>query len=296
MQPLPHIPVMISNITEILNDFKNKKVIDCTFGFGGYSKEFLRLGANVLAIDQDPNVYAYAEILEKEYKNFTFSSGNFSNIYNIAKSNNYMPADYVVMDIGVSSMQIDTPERGFSFMHDGPLDMRMSASGRSAYDVVNSYRENDLADVIYQYGGEKKSRRIAAKIVAERKISKIDTTSRLANIVRSCVKKSFKNPIDPATRTFQAIRIEVNSELDALKEGLKNAKDVIGENGKIAVVTFHSLEDRIVKHYFRELAQSGDFKLLTKKPILPNNEEINLNPRSRSAKLRVIEKTSRGES
>lgn len=285
-----HIPVLMNEVIAYAQPLSNKKYIDCTFGFGGYSKALLENGALVLGIDQDPNVSPYVDVLKSKHKNFKFSYGNFKDITTIAMKNDFIPADGIVMDIGVSSMQIDNAERGFSFQKDGPLDMRMSAEGKSAYDVVNYYREADLADIIYYYGGERKSRQIASKIVRERKINKIDTTFKLANIVRSCVRKSFKNPIDPATRTFQAIRIEVNKELDVLKEALQSASKIIRLGGKIIVVTFHSLEDGIVKHYFKELASTKNYKIHTKKPIIASNEEIVSNPRSRSAKLRVIEK------
>ncbi|MBN9543786.1 MAG: 16S rRNA (cytosine(1402)-N(4))-methyltransferase RsmH [Alphaproteobacteria bacterium] len=285
-----HIPVLLKEVIEFASPLKGKRAIDCTFGFGGYTKAMLAEKAIVLGIDQDPSVAPFADKVSKEYKGFKFAKGNFEDLKQIAHREDFIPADVIVMDIGVSSMQIDNAERGFSFQKDGPLDMRMGDKGKSAFDVVNYYREEDLANVIYNYGGERKSRRIAARIIAERKKAKIDTTFKLADIVRSCVRKSFKNPIDPATRTFQAIRIEVNRELEVLKDALKSASEILPVGGKIIVVTFHSLEDRIVKHYFRELAEDKAFKILTKKPVCAGDEELDRNPRSRSAKLRVIEK------
>lgn len=292
-----HFPVMLNEMIHYLNPKVGDTYIDATFGNGGYSEAILKLGANIIAIDQDPNVLLRVQEFSKNYPNFKFHQDNFKNIEQVVSKENITTVDGVVMDIGVSSMQIDNAERGFSFQKDGQLDMRMSGKGLSAYDVINSYDEKSLADIIYKYGGERKSRAIAAKIVAQRKIEKIDTTFKLANIVRSVVRKSYKNPIDPATRTFQAIRIEVNNELEVLEKAILSASKILSENGRIVVITFHSLEDRIVKNMFRYLSGYQDyedqgFTIITKKPVTPSESEVLTNPRSRSAKLRAIEKKS----
>ncbi|MBN8827908.1 MAG: 16S rRNA (cytosine(1402)-N(4))-methyltransferase RsmH [Sphingobacteriia bacterium] len=292
----PHKPVMLNEVIEYLAPKPGKTIIDCTFGAGGYSRAILETGANVLAIDQDPNVEKFAKELQQKSKNFNFVLGNFTELSYICKNENITNVSGIVMDLGISSMQIDNPERGFSFMNDGPLDMRMSCKGTSAEEIVNSWDEKDLANLIYNYGDERRSRQVASAIIRTRKLERINTTSKLANIVRSVVKRSHKNPIDPATRTFQALRIAVNDELNSLKEALEQAAEVISENGRIVIVSFHSLEDKIVKTYFRDISGYGrpemktNFKILTRKPLIPSDEEIKSNVRSRSAKLRVIEK------
>lgn len=293
-----HIPVMLKEVIEYLKPQDGKVYVDATFGNGGYSREILKTAnCHVIAIDRDPTVIATAEALKKEFPTrFSFVAGTFGNFAELIKEQ----IDGAVFDIGVSSMQIDDAERGFSFMHDGELDMRMSCSGKSAKDLVNALSEKELADILYLYGEEKKSYQIARKIVQYRQTKKIETTKELAEIIYSVIHKKH-DETDPATRTFQALRIAVNDELSELENGLKGATLRLKSNGRLVVVSFHSLEDRIVKNYFKEKSgkKSGVSRYLPtqntnekpcfcfcSKAIIPNDEETRTNPRSRSAKLR----------
>lgn len=302
----PHIPVMLKEVIACLKPFEGATYVDATFGAGGYSKAILdAANCNVLGIDRDPNAVKNAKSLEEKYcGRLKVVKGNFSNIKSILHSNGVKNADGVVFDFGVSSMQLDQAERGFSFSHNGKLDMRMSEEGLSAADVVNKYSEKDLADIIYKYGEEKKSRVIASKIFQFRKIKPFETTKELADLVRDTVKNAGK--IDPATKTFQALRIFVNDELGEIEKGLNNAQEILNNNGKIVAVSFHSLEDRIVKETFAKAAgkisnpnrylpqnnnqKTANFKLETKKPLIPSEEELKINNRARSAKLRCLSK------
>lgn len=293
-----HIPVMLSEVLEALKPSDGKIYVDATFGNGGYSEAILKsANCKVIALDRDPNVQTRAEELKNIYRNrFEFRAGKFGDFSSLVTEE----IDGAVFDIGVSSMQLDQAERGFSFTKDAPLDMRMSCVGISAADIVNSYAENDLADLIYKYGDEKKSRQIAAKIIQYRQNKKIESTLELANIVYSVIHKR-PNTIDPATRTFQALRIAVNNELDELENGLYGALQKLKNNGRLVVVSFHSLEDRIVKTFFKNNAQKKQhvsryaiqdsnetsFPLSSfSKVLTPSDDEIFHNPRSRSAKLR----------
>jgi 16S rRNA (cytosine1402-N4)-methyltransferase len=279
--------------------------LDCTFGAGGYGRAILEKGAKLIAVDRDPSVAKFAEILSTEYgKNFEFINSNFADI-DLKQSS----IDGIVLDLGVSSMQLDTAERGFSFMRDGDLDMRMDSEGLSAKDFINSAKEEEIARVIYEYGDEPASRKIAKYIVFARLEKPINTTFELASIVRRAIGRA-PGKIDLATKTFQAIRIFVNGELEALERFLEKASQLLSTNGRIVVVTFHSLEDRIVKRYFTENTAkkvarskysrepedlSATYKLLYKKPLITSNEEIRRNPRSRSAKLRAAIKIAVGD-
>lgn len=301
-----HIPVMIKEVIQAL-DLKDGGVyLDATFGFGGYSRAILEAEkCKVIAVDRDPNVCSRAEEIKSQYQDrFDFKQGRFSNIDDLVSE----PFDGVVFDIGVSSMQLDEAERGFSFSKEGRLDMRMSCEGKSAYDIINTYTADDIADILYQFGEENKSRQIARKIVEKRSEKPIETTTELADIVRSVVYKKFGDT-DPATKTFQAIRIAVNDELFELEEGLKAAARILKEGGRLVVVDFHSLEDRIVKTFFKQnsikkehvsryktMTKNTDNKLFSyvSKAILPSADEIKLNPRARSAKLRFAVK-NKGE-
>ena len=301
-----HIPVMLKEVISALNIKDGGVYLDATFGFGGYSRAILEAkNCKVVAVDRDPNVCARAEELKTQYKNrFDFKQGRFSNIDDLAGQS----LDGVVFDIGVSSMQLDEAERGFSFSKEGKLDMRMSCEGKSAYDIVNTYTADDIADILYQFGEENKSRQIARKIVEKRQEKPIETTTELADIVRGIVYKKFGDT-DPATKTFQAIRIAVNDELFELEEGLKAAARILKKDGRLVVVDFHSLEDRIVKMFFKQNSakkehvsryktalKNTDNKLFSyvSKAILPSADEIKLNPRARSAKLRFAVK-NKGE-
>ena len=276
-----HIPVMLNQVIEHLQPKANGTYIDCTFGAGGYSKAILASCAcKLYAIDQDPSVIEYAKAIESD--RFQFISQNFANLHEIAKQYDLKNIDGIIFDLGVSSMQLDQAERGFSFNKEARLDMRMSNSGIDAWEVVNKFTEEDLADIIYYYGEETFARRIARKIVEMRKASPINTTIELSKIVSSIVKRNGR--IDPATKTFQAIRIYVNDELKSLKKALQSSLEILGINGKIIIVSFQGLEDRIVKDFVTQTSE------VTAKLYKPSNEEIESNPRSRSAKLRCIER------
>lgn len=299
-----HIPVMLKEAIEALSPQSGGIYIDGTFGAGGYSKAILDKGVlKVIAIDRDPSVKKYAESLEKEYPGrIDLHLANFADALNILNGDK---VDGIVLDLGVSSMQLDKAERGFSFMRDSDLDMRMSSSGNTAADFINSADEEEIAKVIYEYGDERSSRKIARFIVEERQISPITTTIRLAGIVRRAV--GYRNSkIDAATKTFQAIRIFVNDEMGALERFLENAEYLLKDGGKLVIITFHSLEDRIVKRYIKartekraarskydtkEVISYAPYKLILQKALKPTNTEISTNHRARSAKLRAVMKT-----
>jgi len=283
-----HIPVMLNEVIEHIAPKDGAIYIDCTFGAGGYSKRILSsCNCKLLAIDQDPSVNIFVEQIKQQYpaENFIFVNDNFSNIASITSDNNIANVDAIVFDLGVSSMQLDQAERGFSFQKDAKLDMRMGRGDLTAWEVVNKFKEEDLADIIYYYGEETFARSIARRIVRSRKESPINTTLELAKIVRSAVKKHSK--IDSATKTFQAIRIYVNDELTILKHALVDAYNLLKINGKIIIVSFQGLEDKIIKDFLNKIPLTA-----TCKAIKPSLEEIKQNPRSRSAKLRALIKNS----
>jgi len=300
---LDHNPVMLNEMLKYLAPQDGEIFLDTTFGAGGYSKAILdSCNCNIVSIDKDPTVALYVEKLSKEYNNrFKFIQSDFAQIPE--KCGIDIKFDGIVMDLGVSSMQLDEGTRGFSFAKDGPLDMRMSNTGFSAADFINSEAEEEIANVIYRYGDETFSRRIAKRIVEERKIEPIISTLRLANIVCSSI-FGKRGKIHPATKTFQAIRIHVNDELGQIERFLSNVRRILAPNGRLVIVTFHSLEDSIIKKFFQEnsvkiVARSKYskekqiieewqwLKILTKKAVIPSRDEIKLNPRSRSAKLRA---------
>ncbi len=307
-----HNSVMINEIISFLPLKKSINVIDATFGGGGYSKTILeKFNVNqFLAIDRDPISKIFAKEIEAKFSNFILINDKFSNIEEIVNNIKFKDKkfDIILFDIGTSSNQIDNAQRGFSFNKSGPLDMRMGASDKKAYDIINNYEEKNLADIIYQYGEERYSRVIAKEIVKNRKIKFISDTIELSNIIKKCLpkKNQLKNKIHPATKTFQAIRIYVNDELNELKTSLEKTLKILNKDGLILVVSFQSLEDRIVKDFFnhnsgkrwrssRHYPELPDklatqLKIITKKPILPSASEILENPRSRSAKLRVAQK------
>lgn len=298
-----HYPVMLNEVLEALEIADGKIFVDATFGNGGYSEAILqRANCKVIALDRDKTVIKRAEELKAQYgERFDFRLGCFGNFADLVKEN----IDGAVFDIGVSSMQLDNSERGFSFSKDAPLDMRMSQTGKTAADLVNQLDEKELANIIYEYGEEKKSRQIARKIIEARKVKPIETTTELANIIYQVNKRSFNQAIDPATRSFQALRIAVNDELDELKKGLTAASSRIKKGGRLVVVDFHSLEDRIVKSFFKENCdknvhvsrykavekpQSSAIFGFASKAIVPSDKELAENNRSRSAKLRYATK------
>ncbi len=308
-----HIPVMIKEVESFIPKDRKLNIIDATFGGGGYSKSLLT-NFNVeklIAIDRDPVSEIFAEDLVNNFDNFTLINGRFSQIDELVlkqKNTKKNDFDVIIFDLGVSSNQINNPERGFSFMSDGPLDMGMDNDTIKVSEVINKYPEKKLADIIYKFGEEKLSRRIANNIVKARKIKLIESTTELARLIKKAynIKQIKKSKIDPATKTFQALRIYVNDELNELSLALKKSIDLLKDHGKIIIVSFQSLEDRIAKDFlyhnsgkrwrssrhYPELTDEGQItlKLITKKPIRPSDMEIMNNPRSRSAKLRVGEK------
>jgi 16S rRNA (cytosine1402-N4)-methyltransferase len=306
---MSHIPVMAAEVIEALALKAGGSYVDATFGRGGYSQLMLAQGAQVIGLDRDPEAVAAGEKLAAANKNFSIRQTAFGAMADVLPANS---ADGVAFDLGVSSPQLDDAARGFSFSTDGPLDMRMdNRSGPSAADLVNHLKEAELADIIYKYGEEKLSRRIAAAIVAYRsEHGPITRTKQLAEIVRKVV-RAKPHQIDGATRTFQALRIAVNDELGELERGLMAAEKILRAGGRLAVVSFHSLEDRIVKEFLRDASGHAPapsrhvpvsqpaparFKLIGKQPVAASEREASQNPRARSAKLRVAEKLPAGES
>lgn len=304
-----HISVMAAEVVQGLAPRDGGAYLDGTFGAGGYSAALLEAArCTIWGIDRDPLAQTFAAPLAKRFPGqITVLSGCYGDMEALLAEVGVESVDGIALDIGVSSMQIDDPERGFSFRGDGPLDMRMGSSDQTAADVVNKFAEEELANLIYQYGEERASRRIAHAIVELRKSTPITRTGQLASLIRSVVAKS-KDGIDPATRTFQALRIYVNDELGELERGLIAAERLLVPGGRLAVVSFHSLEDRRVKTFLRD--RSGDaprpsrhlpdtgtvrvptFKVTKKSGFKPSAEEVSMNPRARSARLRVAERTS----
>ena len=298
-----HKSVLFDEAIKALDLNENKIIVDGTAGGGGHSGEIAKRAKRVISIDQDPDAIAVLNERLGDKENVTIVHDNYSNIKNIISNLNIEKIDGLLLDLGVSSFQLDTAERGFSFHKDAPLDMRMSKSGLSAYDVVNNYDERQLADIIYRYGEEKFSRRIAANIVKARAKKPIETTFELVDIIKSSMPQKAMRDAHPARRTFQAIRIEVNAELDVLKSTLEDAFDILAPGGRIAIITFHSLEDRIVKEQFAKWCQGctcpKEFPVCVcgKKPkgktfksISPSKDELEENPRARSSRLRIFEK------
>ena len=283
-----HIPVMLSETLEGLKLQPGEWYVDATFGAGGHSRALLSKGVKVFAIDQDPDAKTFEHEIREELnlpmQNFYLQTGNFRNLDEYVQAKNIEPLG-VLLDLGVSSMQLDQAERGFAFRQDGPLDMRMSQQGESAADVVNSYSQEDLAALIYKYGEERFSRRIAREIVSSRPIH---TTDRLVEIIQKAYPGGARRD-HPARRTFQALRIYVNDELGALESALTACERVLQNEGRLVVMSYHSLEDRIVKQFVRG---SEHMSAVTKKPLTAAKEEADQNPRSRSAKLRVAERVS----
>ena len=299
----PHIPVLLrpllAAVAPVSGDW-----LDGTFGAGGYTRGLLEAGAaRVTGVDRDPLALEMAGAWAGEYGDrLRLVAGNFSELDVHAGG----MLDGVVLDLGVSSMQLDRAERGFSFQKDGPLDMRMSQEGESAADLVNTAAEGVLADILYHYGEERASRRIARAIVEARAVEPITTTLRLAEIVARCLPRPKPGQSHPATRSFQAIRIAVNTEFGELAEGLQAAERALKPGGRLAVVTFHSLEDRIVKRFFQiasgaeahanryapaKAGSAARWEMVTRKAVGPDEEELAENPRARSAKLRVARRT-----
>lgn len=306
MNDAPHIPVLLKEVVEGIAPKDGGIYVDGTFGAGGYSRAVLDAAdCRVIGIDRDPDaVESGQKLCEKYDGRLSLIHGEFGDMYSAVRATGVEAVDGVMLDIGVSSMQIDQAERGFSFKKDGALDMRMSQEGLSAADVVNTFSEKQIADIIYLYGEERFSRRIASAIVSRRGEKPFERTLDLAAVVRSVLPRGNEG-IDPATRTFQALRIYVNDELEQLRSGLNGAEALLKTGGRMAVVSFHSLEDRIVKAFIQEKSgkaarpskylpdaaiSPATLKPLNKKPILPTEEEVFKNVRSRSARLRLAER------
>jgi len=288
-----HESVLLNEVIKGLEIKDSDTVLDMTLGAGGHSKAILGLGKKIwlVGIDQDDAAISIAKEKLSPWKDkVTIVKGNFRDAEKLLADAGVSKIDKIIFDLGVSSMQLDDASRGFSFRHDAPLSMKMSEEIKfSARDIVNGWDEKDIANVIFAYGEERKARTIAKAIVAAREIKPIETTFELANIVERAIGKKPWEKINPATKTFQALRIAVNDELGSLKAGLEAAEKILSPQGRMAVVSFHSLEDRIVKNFMKEKTEFGD-KIITKKPIVAMDEEISRNPRSRSAKLRIMEK------
>lgn len=291
-----HKAVLVEEVIDNLNLQNGDVVVDCTVGAGGHSLKMLQHIApagRMIGIDQDSDILKIASENLKHYKdNINLLYGNFKDIDNLVNSVGVKRVDAVLYDLGVSSLQLDTPERGFSFKSEGPLDMRMDkAAAISAFDLVNNLPRYELRKVLSEYGQERYAGKIASLIVEKRKLRPIESTAVLSRIVTEAYPyKARFLKIHPATRTFQALRIAVNSELDILKISIDKAVDILNAQGRIGVIAFHSLEDRIIKNTFKRYASEQLLKIITKKPIRPKSKEIADNPRARSARLRVAEK------
>ena len=305
-----HVSVLLNECLDALNIKEDGIYVDGTLGGAGHSSEILkRLSqeGRLIGIDQDTDALKAAQNRLQNFNNVTFVHNNFHNIKQILDELDIEEVDGILMDLGVSSYQLDKGERGFSYMKDAPLDMRMNRDNEfSAYDVVNTYSEEELYRIIRDYGEEKFAKRIATFIVNARAEKNIETTLELVEIIKNAIPaKARREGPHPAKRTFQAIRIEVNSELSILNRAIEDGVDKLSKGGRMAIITFHSLEDRIVKNKFRDLAVScrcprefpicvcgekAKVKVISRKAIEPTKEEVEINPRSRSAKLRVIEK------
>ena len=309
--PARHIPVMLSEVLHALEPKSGAIIVDGTFGAGGYSKAILEAAeCEVFAIDRDPEAVAAGRALAAKFPGrLKLVAGRFGAMDEIVNRQGIEAVDGVALDLGVSSMQLDEPERGFSFMKEGPLDMRMGKEGPSASDIVNELSAGELAEIIGKLGDEGRSRAIAKAIVARRSEAPIETTKELSDIVARVLGRKRDEAKHPATRTFQALRLYLNDELDELARGLSAAERLLKAGGRLVVVTFHSLEDRIAKRFFasrstpaprgsRHLPETSDaafapsFRLLNQHPIEPNQSEIRRNPRARSARLRAAERTA----
>ena len=298
-----HVPVLLAEVLSHLAPAAGSVIIDGTFGLGGYSRAILDAGASVIGIDRDPNAIADGQALVSDYDGrLQLVHGRFGDLDEIAAGQGHETVDGVVLDIGVSSMQLDEAERGFSFRFDGPLDMRMSQEGPSAADVVNTMEARDLARIISVLGEERRAGAVARAITQDRVAKPYLRTSELAGLVERVVGKKPTDPIHPATRTFQALRIYVNQELDELGRALAAAERVLKPGGRLVIVSFHSLEDRIVKRFLAERSEvraggsrhlpertlaAPTFTLMSKGPVVAGHEETSRNPRARSAKLRA---------
>jgi len=304
-----HVSVLLNECIEALDIKQGGIYVDCTMGGGGHSKEILgklKKTGRLIGIDQDTNALEASKKRLKEYDNVTYIHDNFYNIDSILENLNIDKVDGILMDLGVSSHQLDEAERGFSYMKDAPLDMRMDRNqSLSAYEVVNTYSEEALYRILKEYGEERFAKKIARIIAERRAIKPVETTFELVDIIKAAIPAKFRREGHPGKKTFQAIRIEVNQELQILDKAIKDSIGRLNHGGRIAIITFHSLEDRLVKNIFKEqenpcicpkdfpqcvCGKKPTIKIITRKPIIPGDQEMDENPRSKSAKLRVAEK------
>ena len=298
MEKIEHIPVMCNEVLESLNLRPGDHVLDGTMGLGGHSKEILkRISPNgfLIGVDRDADALAIAKENLSEYAGRTaFVQSDFRFLDKVLDDLGIKNVNAILLDLGVSSYQLETPERGFSIRGNGPLDMRMDrGSFISAYDLVNSLSTNEISMILKNFGEERFHRRIADHLVRERVKHPIESTEELKRIITSAIPRQYQNEkIHPATRSFQAFRIAVNRELEALEEALDKCVNCLCAGGRIGVISFHSLEDRIVKTKFNDYAKKEEMMVVTKKPLFPSESEINKNPRARSARLRVAQKKS----
>ena len=303
---IQHIPVMVPEILKYLEVSSGGRYIDCTLGEGGHTKSLLEAsnpGGEVLGIDADHEAIEVSKNRLEEYgERFIYDNSNFKNIKKIAMKSKFVPCHGILFDLGVSSLQLDKESRGFSFRRKAPLDMRFSINQTlTAKDVLNTFSESEISDILYQYGEERQSRKIAKLIIENRPLSNADELSDL--IKKNIRQTNYK--INPSTKTFQALRIYINEELNSLSQALEQSLEILGVGGRMAVISYHSLEDRIVKNFFKKESKycicppnipecdCGHFpklKIITKKPVSPSQSEIDANKRSRSAKLRVVER------
>ncbi|MCL5783786.1 MAG: 16S rRNA (cytosine(1402)-N(4))-methyltransferase RsmH [Patescibacteria group bacterium] len=298
-----HVPVMLKEVVQLLQIKKDRWYVDCNLGGGGHTEGILKAGGKVLGIDMDPD--AISEVAKKHdlkieqtndnlqaiSDNLILYQSNFSNLEEIVKKFSLDPIEGILFDLGVSSFQLESPKKGFSFNIEAPLDMRMDPkTSVTAADLVNALREDELTKLIQNLGEENFAKKIAKKIVEVRQKKRIETTNELAQIITSARPRSYTDRTHPATRTFQALRIAVNDELNSLRIALPQAVTILNPGGRLVVISFHSLEDRIVKHFFQNEQKKSSITIITQKPLTPTDEEIESNPRSRSGKLRVVEK------
>ncbi len=292
-----HYPVMYREVLELLDIRKRKTIVDCTVGTGAHSYKFLKAAkpdAHLIGIDRDQNSLDVAAQRLKDFKGqFTLVKENFINLDIVLENLNIKEVDVFLFDLGISTYQLSNSDRGFSFLKEGPLDMRMdNDSFLSAYDLINNLSETELGNIFKKFGEERHFRKIAHSLVEARKNEPISTTTQLTKIILGSVPaKSRYYRIHPATRVFQSLRIAVNRELEVLEPALTKAVSFLKKGGRVGVISFHSLEDRIVKHAFKDYTSKGLVRIVTKKPLVPDNSEREENPPSRSAKFRVAEKT-----
>jgi len=296
MQSSYHIPVLLNEALLYLDVKAGALYVDCTLGGGGHTKGILERKARVIAIDQDDEALENARQEQKDainQRNLILEKGNFAHLQTIVSNLGFQKVSGVLFDLGVSSHQLDADYRGFSFNKNATLDMRMDRDlGVTAKDLINAASANDLADIFWKFGEERESYKIARAIVGLRKVAPIETTDQLAGIISKVSRRGKGDRTHPATRVFQALRIAVNSELESLEEALPQAVDILEPGGRLVVITFHSLEDRIVKSFLQKMGEDKKLSILTKHVVKSGNEEVDLNPRARSGKLRAAIKLS----